>query len=142
MKRGGRSRPLHSVSSARNDRHAPFALETPRGVERPQERLLALSAPERVVQERAERQPPLAEPPNELVLPLRLVLDERQELVRDRHRVTVSIPLLLVVRRGHRVEMGPQQLGHVPSGLLLVVAPGVVGAGVVHDVDRPDGGGG
>ena len=119
------------------DRDAPGTLEAARGVERPQKGLLALETPEGVVQEGAEGDPALAKPPDELVLPLRVALEEGQGLVRDGHRVPVAVPLGLAVRAGHRVEVRADELGHVPSGGLLVEAPRVVGARVVHDVDRP-----
>ena len=80
------------------DRHAPGALEAARGVEGPQEGLLALEAPEGVVQERAEGDPPLAQPPHELVFPPRVVLEEGQGLVRDRHRVAAAALRRLAVR--------------------------------------------
>ena len=121
------------------DRHAPGAFEPARGVERAEEGLLALPAPEGVVEEGAEGDPPLSEPSDELVLPLGVVLDERQGLVRDRHRVAVAAFVRLAVRARHRVEVGAHELGHVPSGGLLVEAPGGVGARVVDDVDRPGG---
>ena len=119
------------------DRDAPGALEAAGGIERPQEGLLALAAPEGVAQEGAECDPALAKPPDELVLPLRVALEEGQGLVRDGHRVPVAVPLGLVVRASHRVEVRADELGHVPSGRLLVEAPRVVGAGVVDDVDGP-----
>ena len=57
-------------------------------------------APEGVAQEGAEGDPALAKPPDELVLPLRVVLEEREGLVRDGHRVPVAVPLGLAVRAG------------------------------------------
>ena len=119
------------------DRDAPRALEAAGGVERPQEGLLALKAPQGVVQERAEGDPALAQAPHQLVAAGGVVLEERQGLVRDGHRVAVAVPLRLGVRARHGVEVGAHELGHVPSGGRQVEAPGGVGARVVHDVHGP-----
>ena len=119
------------------DRHAPGALEAAGGIERSEEGLLALPAPEGVVQEGAEGDPALAKPPDELVPAVGVELEERQGLVRHGHRVPVAVPLRLAVRARHRVEVGAHELGHVPAGRLLVEAPRGVGAGVVDDVDGP-----
>jgi len=119
------------------DRHAPLALQSPRRVEAAEEGLLALPAPQRVVQERAHGDPALAQAASELLAPPGVALDEGERLVRDRHRVAVAVPRGVGVGARHLVEVGPHQLGHVPAGRRLRVAPGVVGAGVVDHLDRP-----